>query len=195
MIDDDRPTYRERRQVRAERLRGWADKRETRGQADLDRAHQLADLIPFGQPILVGHHSEGRHRRDLARIQGGMERGLDSLGMAERMRERADSIERAAQHAVYNDDTDAIERLRERIALREAERDRLKAYNTSCRKGTPDPALLTPADVESLRVVARFTPYNLSKGGGFPAYALTNLGATIRKDRQRLEQLQMETIR
>jgi hypothetical protein len=34
----------------------------------MNSAHQILDIIPPGQPILVGHHSEGRHRRDLARV-------------------------------------------------------------------------------------------------------------------------------
>jgi hypothetical protein len=35
-------------------------------------------MIPFGQPILVGHHSEGRARRDQGRIESGMRAGVES---------------------------------------------------------------------------------------------------------------------
>ena len=31
-------------------------------------ARQRLEMIPLGQPILVGHHSEKRHRKDLNRI-------------------------------------------------------------------------------------------------------------------------------
>jgi len=63
--EDDRT---HRMSSRAERLDELAD----RAQADSDdaetRAREISARIPFGQPILVGHHSEARHRRDLDRI-------------------------------------------------------------------------------------------------------------------------------
>jgi len=57
-------TTRERREARAARLREWADKREAKAQAGFQAVHDLADSIPMGQPILVGHHSEAHARRD-----------------------------------------------------------------------------------------------------------------------------------
>lgn len=61
-------TYRDRRLARAEQLRGQAGRNEVKADAALARADGIGSLIPMGQPILVGHHSERRHRRDLARI-------------------------------------------------------------------------------------------------------------------------------
>lgn len=57
-------TYRDRREAKADRLREWAEKREAKAAAAFDSAATLSDAIPFGQPILVGHHSEKRARRD-----------------------------------------------------------------------------------------------------------------------------------
>jgi hypothetical protein len=61
-------TYRERRQRRAARLREWAAGRAAKAEAAFDRATEIGDQIQLGQPVLVGDHSERRHRRDLARI-------------------------------------------------------------------------------------------------------------------------------
>ncbi len=36
-------------------------------------------MIPPGQPILVGHHSERRTRRDAQRIENGMKTSSDAL--------------------------------------------------------------------------------------------------------------------
>lgn len=47
--------------IRAKNARDIA----ARAQAKLD---QIRGMIPMGQPVLVGHHSESRHRRDLRRI-------------------------------------------------------------------------------------------------------------------------------
>jgi hypothetical protein len=71
-----RMTYRERRERRANRLREWADKRNVRAEAATEQARQLADLIPFGQPILAGHHSEARDRRTRDRIGNGFRAGV-----------------------------------------------------------------------------------------------------------------------
>jgi hypothetical protein len=56
-------TTRERREARAARLREWADKREAKSTAAFDAVRQIADNIPMGQPILVGHHSESAAAR------------------------------------------------------------------------------------------------------------------------------------
>jgi hypothetical protein len=53
--------------TRRERLENKVAKAEERSTASFDRAYELTANIPFGQPILVGHYSEGRHRRTLER--------------------------------------------------------------------------------------------------------------------------------
>lgn len=56
---------------RAERLQGQSDSASA-------NAHAIVDAIPMGQPILVGHHSERRHRRDLDRHDRQMRKAIDS---------------------------------------------------------------------------------------------------------------------
>lgn len=46
----------------------WSEKREEKAAETWEKREKIAKMIPFGQPILVGHHSEGRHRRDLSRM-------------------------------------------------------------------------------------------------------------------------------
>ena len=178
--------YRERREAKAERLREWAESRDRKAAAALGRAHAIADTIPFGQPILVGHHSEGRARRDQDRIHQGFRKGFEHQHKAEQFRERAEGIERAAEHAIYSDDDDAVARLRERIAGLEAERDRIKAYNASCRKGSPDVSLLDARQQASLASVAQVCAYQLGPNGAYPSYALTNLSGNISRQKKRL---------
>lgn len=184
-------TYRDRREARIDKLRGWAGKREAKATGEFAAADSLAERFPMGQPILVGHHSEGRARRDQDRITTNMRRGIDDNAKAEAMRAKADNIERAAAHAIYSDDEDACERLREKIAALEAKRDRYKAYNASCRqrRTAGDTALLDDAQRAELLSIARNCPYQLGKHGEFPGYATSNLGATINAARKRLDKL------
>lgn len=182
-------TYRERRLARAERLREWADKREARSQADLTQAHRMADAIPFGQPILVGHHSEGRDRRYRDRMHGTMARGVENGRKATEMSRKADSIEAAADRAIYDDDADATERLTERIAGLEAERARIVAYNKSCRKGERDVTMLDERQQAELVSLARIG-HGLRPDGSFASYHTSNLSGNVGRLRKRLEQLQ-----
>lgn len=181
-------TYRERRLARAERLREWAEKREAKAVAAAADVHRRVDAIPLGQPILVGHHSERRHRRDLARIDSSIQKAHEHGQMAHSMRSRAANIEAAADNAIYSDDHDACERLAEKIATLEAERDRIKAYNATCRKGSPDRSLLVESDISDLETCLKYAAYQC-KGGAFPSYKLSNLNGNIGRLRKRLEQL------
>ena len=184
----DTMTYRERRERRAERLREWADKRDAKAEAASSRVHQITDAIPLGQPILVGHHSERRARRDQDRIEAGMRQTVEHTRTAVDMRQRAANIDAAAGRAIYSDDSDAPERLRERIAELEAERGRIKAYNASCKKAR-DLSLLDERQQATLRQVAQVQSYALGKRGEFPGYALTNLSGNIRRNKERLAAL------
>lgn len=185
-MDSDRPTYRERRLARAERLREWADKREVKGIAELERGRQMLDLIPFGQPMLVDHHSYKADRNYRGRATSAVSRGHEDTAKAAEFRSRADNIEAAADEAIYSDDPDARERLEERIATLEAERDRVKHYNASCRKGSPDRSILTPDQVRQLDGAIQVWGDSQCKGGAFPGYHLSGISGNISRLRKRL---------
>ena len=68
----------ERAREEEARYRGMADK--------------ISGLIPLGQPILAGHHSERRHRRDLDRIQRWYRKQTE-------LNQEADEYERKAKAA------------------------------------------------------------------------------------------------
>lgn len=183
-------TYRERRQARADRLRGWADKREDSADARYQAAASIADNIPFGQPILVGHHSEGRARRDMARIDNNMRASIESSRMAHSMHERANNIEAAAANAIYSDDPDAVEQLRAKLTRLEAERDSIKTFNVQCRKGIVDTSLLVEGQRKDYESCRQFSGSSIGKRGEMPAYVLSNLGGNIARLRKRVVSLE-----
>lgn len=77
-----------------EQLRKLATKAKARADVAYTQRQGIADRIPMGQPILVGHHSEGRHRRDIARMDRSMQRAIDET-------EKAESYERRARFHEY----------------------------------------------------------------------------------------------
>ncbi len=54
-------------------------------------------MIPMGQPILVGHHSEGRHRRDLERHDRDMRKAIEHGQNAGEAARRSESVRGAAE--------------------------------------------------------------------------------------------------
>lgn len=72
---------------RDRRLAETHDARAARAQVEADlrfgQVDQTMAMIPMGQPILIGHHSEGRHRRDLARMDTNMRKGVEATKTAE----------------------------------------------------------------------------------------------------------------
>ena len=56
------------RAAKAARFRQLAEKHENIATGRHFAARERLEMIPLGQSILVGHHSEKRHRKDLTRI-------------------------------------------------------------------------------------------------------------------------------
>ncbi|EPA9860498.1 DUF3560 domain-containing protein [Escherichia coli] len=120
-IEDEDSTLAERQEARAERFTGYSGKRASESAQVLDEVERLAAMIPPGQPILVGHHSERRARRDAQRIENGMKRAVMLFERAEYWEERARS---ALLHAKYKERPDVRWRRIKKIEadLRKAEK-------------------------------------------------------------------------
>lgn len=88
----------ERALARSARHRRNAESARSRSDAADDVAHRIAGGIPFGQPILVGHHSESRHRRDIARVDAANRRSYEEHQQAIALDRRADGIEHGEAH-------------------------------------------------------------------------------------------------
>ena len=129
-----RLTTRQRRENRLALRRDWMDKRINRADADFERSRAAVEGIEPGQPILVGHHSERKHRRTVERSHDAMRRAMDSNEMATRHGFAASALERELERSIYHDDPDAARQLETRIAQREITRDRIKTANQRLRQ-------------------------------------------------------------
>ena len=180
-------TRREKLEAKLEKRREWADKREKEAAARFAGVRRIADNIPFGQPILVGHHSERHARADQRRIHNGMRAGVEALNMAQHHTEKAAGLEAQLDNNIYSDDPDATECLSERIAELKAKRDAWKASNAAYRKGPAAWAahLGVSAEREAELRDAVVNGYSWCKQP-HPSYTMTNLGANIRRLEKRL---------
>lgn len=196
-----RSDYQERREARIERLENRAERLNTESDASLTGGRQMFDVIPFGQPILVGHHSEGRDRRYRARAAAKMEKGFELHKAATAARQRAASAD--SNRAISSDDPEAIVKLREKIEDAEMQQRRMKAVNGTYRKYVKHPAILdetdehqhptglSPSDRELIR---NFEP-EWSKDQPCPSYSLSNNNANIKRMKDRIEELERDSAR
>lgn len=125
-IGDEDKSLVERQEERAERFSDYSDSRKD----DAEHAHKavsaIADNIPLGQPILVGHHSERHARRDAEKIENGMRRAIKMWDQAQYWKDRAAGALRLAR---YKERPDVRYRRIKRIEAdkRGSERSKAKA--------------------------------------------------------------------
>ncbi len=182
-----RADYADRRTAYIDRLEEKADRAEQESAARFGRAEAILEAIPAGQPILAGHHSEARHRRDLAAADANMRKASEASEKADCYRNRAEAAEKSG--AIRSDDPEALKKLEKRIAELEAEQERMKAVNSYYRKngtargcpGVPD-GIAAELDREADGLYGRRTvPY--------PPFTLSNNSAEIRRLKDRAERL------
>lgn len=128
-------TRRERMQRRLEKREAWAGSAQARSAAAFDSAGQMASGIPFGQPILVGHHSERRDRNYRARIHSQMDRGVAEHRKAEHHGAKAVEVSRQLERSIFSDDDNAIEALEAKAKNCDENAAQCNAINRAWRKG------------------------------------------------------------
>lgn len=88
--------HQERAKQRAERLRGWAAGHEAKADAAFTASENATKDIPFGQPIIVGHYSERRHRRALETSWRNMDKSVAESKIAHEQESKAQYWDRLA---------------------------------------------------------------------------------------------------
>ena len=157
----------------------------------------ISDFIPFGQPILVGHHSESRHRRDAKRITDRIHKGIELERKSDHYATKADSVGKAG---IRSDDENALIKLNEKLNALEKQRDSFKIINNICHKNTAETAInmlterkdlaLSESTIEHL-----VYPHPYTKGNNtneerrrrLSGIDPTNINAKIRDVKKRIE--------
>jgi hypothetical protein len=170
-------TYAERREARKDRLKARAAKLQAEAERRIAKSREMASSIPFGQPILVGHHSEGRDRRYRAKIESGFRKGYDTLAKASEVERRASAI---GTGGISSDDPEAVTKLKAELAALEQRQEAMKAANAAWRKAG--------------NKIGRQADGSW-RDGPHPDYEITNNGANIRRIKQRIEHLGRLAVR
>ena len=94
-IDDEDRTLLDRAEDRADRFDDYSTSHAERARRAVA---SISEHIPFGQPILVGHHSEARARKDAERIENNMRKAAKAFETAEYWTRRAAGAVAAAKY-------------------------------------------------------------------------------------------------
>ena len=105
--------YEEKKQAKIERYKKYSKNAQEKSDKLYSEAKDMASVIPFGQPILVGHHSEKKDRRYRNKIENRFEKSFEEERKSEYWKDRAASIANNAQ--IQSDDPEAIKKLENRI--------------------------------------------------------------------------------
>ena len=181
-------TKREKLERKLEKREEWAEKAREKCSEEFETARKITENIPFGQPILVGHHSEKKHRRDIERSASHMDKGCAEYRKAEYHEEKARGLSRMLDNTIFSDDEDAIERLTEKLGDRRALQEGYKRINKIIR------SKITPAEkVKEIMLVGIVGEENatemVERGYGIPAYAMQNNNGEIRRLEQRIKEI------
>jgi hypothetical protein len=177
--------FEQRRQRRITNAKNRAVKNEQEADSLYKNAHEMASFIPFGQPILVGHHSEKGDRRYRQKIHNTFGKSFEKRGKAEYYEAKAESIE--GNNAIFSDDPEALDKLTEKLKSLNDVQEFMKSANKCIRKNDKAGFLKLVFGTEELWEQLATPDY--LKRVGFASFKLTNNNANIRRIEQRIAQL------
>lgn len=196
--------YQEKLEAKRGRLEAAAERAEAKANADYKRSDLREENsgIPFGQPILVGHHSEKRHRAALARAENAMRASVEADKKAKELRERAASVGTAG---ISSDDPEAIRLLKEKAAKLQFNQDFMREANKVVRRALKNKvvnkdsngfeeyraelAALNDGVMKEASAAALLKP-DFAGRIGFASYQLSNNNANLKATQKRIKQLE-----
>ncbi|MGF1524203.1 MAG: zincin-like metallopeptidase domain-containing protein [Leptolyngbyaceae cyanobacterium] len=193
----------DKQEHRRERYEELATKHQRQSSDHFQTASRMGSVIPFGQPILVGHHSERSDRAYRGRIGRHMDKGVEHSRTADYYRGKLTAMDH--NQAISSDDPDALAKLRDKLASMEANQHFMKEANKLVRKvlkmtdldlSQQVEKLVELAEAKDLEMTAQvaeglLTP-DFAKRTGFPAYELQNNNGNMRRVRERIAELERQ---
>lgn len=183
--------YQEEQEARKDRMIERSDKATADFQATYNRAKDMASVIPFGQPILVGHHSEKRDRKYRDKIHNTFGKAFELDGKAEHYQSKAAAV---GTGGIATNDPEAVAKLKDKLAGLEKSQETMKAVNKIIRcKKLSDAEKV--AEIEAAELLTATQAEEILKPDhcgrvGFASYSLSNNNAEIRRIKSRLEDLE-----
>jgi hypothetical protein len=182
--------YQAKQASRRARLERASDRARVKSQGAFGSATRTLARIPMGQPILVGHHSERRHRRDLAKADRAMRKSIEADKRSKQLAARAAAV---GTGGISSDDPEAVRKLRAEVTKLKQDQDRMKAANAAIRRRAKAGPL---SQIEALTALGfaeqrarQLIEKDFAGRIGFPGWAISNNNANIRRVEKRIAEL------
>lgn len=197
VLEQRRKLFEEKKANREYRYEELAAKNDKASTAAFEQSRKMADVIPFGQPILVGHHSEQRDRRYRDSIWNKMGQGVKLAEKADHYRDKLDAMN--SNGAISSDDPDALAKLREKLADMEANQAEMKRVNAAIRKlRNADMSVeekaqsIADSTGTSAAIVAKVLVPSCFGTIGYEGFELSNNNANMKRVKARIKALEAQ---
>lgn len=183
--------YSDRLEAKKDRLEDRATAKRQQSDQAYKRSYDLVSAIPFGQPILVGHHSEARHRKAVDTSWNLIGKSVSLDKEAASLAGRAASV---GTGGISSNDPEALIKLKEKLKNLVNSQETMKAVNkiVKSKKLTDSEKIEKIVNDELLKVGHAQEILNPDFAGrvGFASYSLQNNNAEIRRTQKRIEELE-----
>lgn len=186
--------YEQKQAARGERLRARSAKLSAEAEQLHATNHTLLRVMN-GSPILVGHHSEKRHRRDIAKMDRRLHKAVELTNEAASCARRAEAAE--SNDTISSDDPDAIPKLRAKLAELMAKREQAVKINATIRKASGSGVAYRAVVWDALQALglSLATAQTLTRGDalgniGVPGYRLRNWASECKRIQGRIAELE-----
>lgn len=176
--------YQEKLEAKRERYLARAENANQEATNRFNSSNVKAVIGLQGEPIKVGHHSEGRHRRILEKADNDMRKGCEAIDKKKYYEEKAASV---GKGGISSGDPEAIDKLKEKLARLQELQERMKAANKAIKKND-DNALKKIGYNESQIIELKNPTFGVQ--AGYPAYALTNNNSNMKRIKDRIASLE-----
>lgn len=187
--DNEVNRWEERQEERRDRYLARAEKAREEGSAAQRRANAMLGAIPMGQPILVGHHSERRHRNTLDKADRLYRKAfVECDGKADHYENKAEGV---GQGGISSDDPEAVRKLLKQLQNRIQSQELMKAFNVAIRKNKTRETQLEAvvklgwSESEAMKLLNG----DFCGRVGFASYSLQNNNAQITRLKGRIAEL------
>jgi hypothetical protein len=123
--------YEDKLEAKRDRLENRADRLQREANTAYKSGMDRLKVIPFGQPILVGHYSENRDRNYRRKAIAAVDKGIELNKAAQAAAARAENV---GTGGISSDDPTAVAQLKVKLDNLEREQVRMTAINAAWRK-------------------------------------------------------------
>ncbi|WP_379090693.1 DUF3560 domain-containing protein [Pedobacter sp. UC225_65] len=182
--------FEQRRQKRVENAENRAAKNAGKSDRLWQKANRMADVIPMGQPILVGHHSEKSDRKYRGKIDSMRRKSIEAMEKAAYYERKAESIR--SNDAISSDDPDALEKLKAKLKRLEESAEFMKKANVFIKKRNKEGFLALP--MASVEIWDELTSGRYGSVG-YEHFKFSNNSAERRRIKKRIDMLKSQKLR